>query len=216
MLSRVGMKEQAKQNLVGFWGLSIVAFLIYTIVLGSGANFAYSFRNGFQISGNQTSFLITVFLSPLIIGYFKIHYMIARKKDVDLEELLFGFRFDYFTKVIVLFLKRLFIFLWSLLFVIPGIIKALSYGLTEFIIQDDYFKEDALNAMRLSEKMMFGHKMDLLLLILSFFWWYVLVMITFGVALLYVAPYMLQTFAVFYEEVKKEYCLEHNIGYKYE
>ena len=67
------------------------------------------------------------------------------------------------------------------------------------------FEEDAFEALKLSEKMMQGHKMDLFLLYLSFIGWIILSALTFGLLLLYVVPYVSQTISVYYQERKAEY-----------
>ena len=99
-------------------------------------------------------------------------------------------------------LQSLFVFLWSLLFVIPGVIKSYAYAMTFFIINDnpDISPMDALHE---SERLMDGHKMELFMLDLSFIFWHLLVIVTFGIASLWVAPYVHASHAAFYEELKK-------------
>jgi len=207
------IKDIAKKNLVEYWGLAVVALLMYSVLLGIGVNFAFSFSNGFKVSSNSSSSIIAVFLAPVTIGYLSVHYNIFKNDNPDFSDLFKGFRDDYFTKVIVLFVKQLFTVLWFFVFIIPGFIKAFSYSMTEYIIQDDYFKEDGINAITLSRKMMDGHKMELLGLLLSFFGWFILTALTAGVLWLYVGPYVTQATTVFYEEVKLKYCKQLGLQY---
>ena len=98
----------------------------------------------------------------------------------------------------------LFIFLWSLLFIIPGIIKSISYAMTPYILADcpDVKVRDAL---KLSMKMMKGHKMEYFILGLSFIGWILLSVVTAGlVNVFYTGPYMGSTFAAYYLALKKE------------
>ena len=97
-----------------------------------------------------------------------------------------------------------YVLLWSLLLYIPGIIKAISYSQTFFIMRENPGMSGE-RAIQQSMKMMHGHKMDLFLLNLSFIGWILLGMVTFGIAYLWIYPYSYTTQAAFYEEVKKDY-----------
>lgn len=101
------------------------------------------------------------------------------------------------------FLTNLFVLLWSLLFIIPGIIKAFSYSMAMFIASENK-GISALEAIKRSESMTNGHKMELFLLFLSFIGWILLSVITFGIAYIWVMPYMNATFANFYNKIKVE------------
>ena len=93
-----------------------------------------------------------------------------------------------------------FTFLWSLLFIIPGIIKSFAYSQTLLILADNP-KMTAGEAQAKSIEMMNGHKMDYFVLGLSFIPWLLLVGITFGIASIYVMPYMETTYVNFYKEI---------------
>ena len=99
------------------------------------------------------------------------------------------------------FLVGLFTFLWSLLFIIPGIIKAYSYSMSLYILAENKGKP-ALECINESMAMTEGHKMDLFVLGLSFIGWGLLCAITFGIAGIWVAPYMEATFANAYNSLK--------------
>ncbi|MBQ9196741.1 MAG: DUF975 family protein [Clostridia bacterium] len=95
------------------------------------------------------------------------------------------------------------VFLWSLLFVIPGIIKSYSYALTPYILSD-YPNVLPMEACRLSEKMMRGHRVDYFVTELSFLGWGLLSAVTMGILhVLYVGPYIELTQAGIYEELKQ-------------
>lgn len=101
-------------------------------------------------------------------------------------------------------LMELYVFLWSLLLVIPGIIKSLSYAMTPYILRE--MPDISVNeAIKLSTRMMHGHKSELFVFILSFLGWQLLGGLTFGiVTVLYAAPYQNIATGGFYEEVKKD------------
>ena len=107
---------------------------------------------------------------------------------------------SYMRSLSVGALTYLYTFLWSLLFVIPGIVKAYSYAMTYFIAKEnpDLTAEQAILA---SMKMMSGNKMKLFLLDLSFIGWIILSIFTFGIGFIFVAPYMANARAAFYEEL---------------
>lgn len=108
------------------------------------------------------------------------------------------------------FLTGLFIFLWSLLLIIPGIIAAFRYALTFYILYEN--KElTARESITLSKEMMKGHKADYFVLILSFIPWFLLGIITLGFAFIYIEPYMQMTFLNFYDKVKEEYYNNNSI-----
>lgn len=101
----------------------------------------------------------------------------------------------------------IFTFLWALLLWVPGIIKAISYSMSFFIMADDP-ELTALEALNISKEITKGHKMDIFVLGLSFIGWMLLGVITFGLALIYVVPYMETTMANFYQTIKRPVTLD--------
>jgi len=96
-----------------------------------------------------------------------------------------------------------FTFLWSLLFYIPGIIKALSYSMANYILADNP-EMTAREALRESKIIMHGHKWELFVLNLSFILWELLGVFTLGIAFVYVVPYISATTANFYQSIKRQ------------
>ena len=114
-----------------------------------------------------------------------------------------GFQEDYARVLGIELLKAVFILLWALLLIVPGIIKAYSYAMTEFIAEDN--QELGPNeCIERSKTMMDGHKMDLFLLDLSYIGWILLGCITLGIGLLWVSPWMSMAHVKFYEQLKNE------------
>ena len=111
---------------------------------------------------------------------------------------------NYWHKVWGMFLVMLFTFLWSLLFIIPGIVKCFSYSMTPFILEE-HPELGANEAIDHSRAMMKGHKFDLFWLILSFIGWGFLCLFTFGIGYLWLVPYMDTSISAFYEDVKADY-----------
>ena len=102
-----------------------------------------------------------------------------------------------------LLLVGLFIFLWTLAFIIPGIIASLSYSMV-FFVKLDNPDMGAMDVLRKSKQIMSGHKMDDFVLGLSFLGWVILGVFTFGILYLWLIPYMQVTYANFYNSIKDE------------
>ena len=96
---------------------------------------------------------------------------------------------------------QLFTALWSLLFVIPGIIASYRYRMAVYLYLDDPDK-GILDCIRESKEMMIGHKFELFVLDLSFILWFLLCAVTCGLAALYVTPYVTLTNSVYYDNLK--------------
>ena len=105
-----------------------------------------------------------------------------------------------------MFLRDLFIGLWSLLFIIPGIIKSYEYRMVAYILADQP-ELTRKEAFELSRKMMNGNKWNAFVLDLSFIGWGFLAAITFGIlGVFYVNPYIQHTDAALYLKLKEVNC----------
>ena len=108
---------------------------------------------------------------------------------------------NYWGIVKSMFLRGLFTFLWSLLLIIPGIIKSYAYRMVPYIMADNPQME-ATDAITLSRKMMDGEKWKAFVLDLSFIGWYLLGMLACGIGMLFVNPYYFSTAAQLYLVVR--------------
>lgn len=110
----------------------------------------------------------------------------------------------YKNIVAVMFMRWLYITLWSFLFIIPGVIKEYEYYLVPYILNDSpeiHYKD----ALRLSKDMMNGNKWRLFVLDLSFIGWTILAMLCCGVGSVFLTPYIEATHLEFYEDVRNQY-----------
>lgn len=160
---------------------------------------------------NSASSLLTIamilLLLPLMLGYANAFRKLLTAGDNNLVSSAVGFTFsNYWRKVWTLLLMRIMIYLWTLLLIIPGIIKSLSYAMTPYILVDNP-ELTASEAIHRSRMMMKGHKFDLFYLYLSFIGWFFLCILTFGIGFLWFFPYIQTTEASFYEEIKADYAL---------
>ena len=142
---------------------------------------------------------------PLSLGFLNAFrkLLVARDSQILSNTFRIGFS-NYWHKVWGNFLRGLFIFLWSLLFVIPGIIKIFSYAMTPYILEE-HPELSANDAIDRSRAMMKGHKFDLFWLFLSFIGWFILAFFTLGIGFLWLVPYVQTSVAGFYEDVKADY-----------
>ncbi len=190
------MKQRAKNLMRENHGMYIVMALVPLLILGA--------------AGGATLGLAAIFLAPVLVGqalFFIRSNETEASKTLQIELLFDGFKENrYLKNVAYLLLRDIFIFLWILLLIIPGIIKSLAYALVPYLLADktvDLLDEDPITKSR---KMMDGYKWELFVLHLSFIGWFILGALTLGIlTILYVLPYYQQTMAIFYQKVKDNY-----------
>ena len=152
------------------------------------------------------SAIYRIFIYDILqIGSAKFFLENARTGNAKVGSLGFGFtNGSYKNEVYTSFLVELRVFLWSLLFIIPGIIKAYEYALVPYILADEPYltPEEVLSR---SKNMMQGNKMKLFALGLSFIGWHLLTIVTFGlIAIFWTNPYVYASVAEMYRKLKGE------------
>lgn len=161
--------------------------------------------------------LILILLLPVLfyyplcyVGYTNTYKQLLVNGDDKITSNMFSYTFNgYWRNVWAGFLMVLFTYLWMLLLIIPGIIKAFAYSMTPYILKD-YPELSANQAINLSVRMMKGHKFDLFYLYLSFIGWGILSVFTLGLGYLWLMPYMYASMAAFYQDVKNDYITKNN------
>ena len=146
-------------------------------------------------------FVYSAFIyNPLGVGTSRFFFQSLNEK-AEVKEIAFAFDHNYKNVVKILFVRDIKILLWSLLFIIPGIIKSYEYYMMPYLLAENpnLTKDEAF---RLSKQMMSGNKFETFVLELSFIWWDVLSAMTAGVVgIFYVQPYKNLTYAALYEEL---------------
>ena len=196
-MDRAALKQQAKDRLRGNWGwaigLSLLGGIMTEIVsyftlgilgmmLTAGISFTYL---AFMDTGDRGSGVFNNIFSGFTNG---------RALAVFLTNLLGG----------------IFTMLWTLLLVIPGVIKSFSYSQANYIIKDmaasgrEIGATDAITASRM---LMRGHKFEYFVLQLSFLGWAILATLTFGIGYLWLVPYMQATNAAYYRTIAGDHFL---------
>ena len=215
------LKLTAKNDLNGRWGTAIGAMLLATYIpsmVVSIPSSIFSFVYGLAMETGSyvmagISYILMMVLAfvptllivaPLMMGYIYFSLRIARHREANATMPYRAFTKGVYGRVTMgYFMMTVYICLWSLLFIIPGIIKSLSYAMLPYIMMDDPNKTWK-EALEESKQMMNGHKWDLVKLGLSFFGWILLVCLTWGILIVYAGPYMQQAQANFYRALKGE------------
>ena len=145
------------------------------------------------------------------VGYAKFNLNLVDKKNAAFETL-----FEYFshwkTTTIARLLRALYVFLWSLLFIIPGIVAGFSYAMTDYILAEDP-ELTADEAISQSKSIMMGNKWRFFCLQFSFIGWDILATLAFGIGHLWLTPYKQAAYAAFYREVSgTEFFPEEDLG----
>lgn len=232
MKSAYELKREALNGLTGHWGIAIGAGLVASALI-SGASFGASFRVSFPADTESTSAAITggvinlkilvvtlliiaaafavslaisvaysLFSSVIETGYARFNIDL-----VDYREPSFGSLFSYFRYwkniAVAGVLKQLFITLGYMLFIVPGIIMYYNYAMVPYILADDP-TISGKEALAKSKQMMYGHRWRLFCIGMSFFGWVILAMLSFGVGMIWLTPYMNATHAAFYKDLISE------------
>ena len=180
---------KARESLKGHWGIAIGAVLLNAVIL-----------IGIQIIPIAGKVIYLLIAGAMSLGLSTIMLSLVRGEETKIGHLFDGFsRFG--TTLAALLLQTLFIILWMLLLIIPGIVAAYSYSMTFYILVDDK-SISAIDAIRKSKQMMMGNKWKLLCLSFRFFGWVLLAILTLGIGFIWVAPYMSVSFARFYDDIK--------------
>ena len=137
---------------------------------------------------------------PLWLGWIYFNLTLARQQPADLSQIFEGFK-KFGPSVLANFLISVFVLLWMLLLIIPGIIAAFSYAMTFYVIAEDE-PIGPLEAIAKSKAMMQGNKWKLFCLQCRFFGWFLVCILTIGIGFLWLIPYMTVSQARFYDDVK--------------
>ena len=193
MKNRAEIKAIALNNFKANYWPAVGIVVLYGVILGA-----------LSMTG------VGLFIAPPItVGFyfFTIALYFGDKENSTLDK-MFGVGFAKFGRNLgSLLLEGLLLYAWSLLFIIPGIIKSFSYAMTPYILADCPDVK-AVDAITISRRMMKGHKWEFFVFQLSFLGWMILSMFTLGLlSVFYVDPYYYAAQAGYYVELKK-LCIE--------
>ena len=204
------LKANARKSLEGKWKNTVLITLIFGVIIGvastidntiSSKMFEPTVINGIEY--RQSFSIITIVVTALIgLGFSSYFLRVSRNETPEIEELfsktsLFG------GYLLLIILTAIFVSLWTLLLIIPGIIASISYSMASLIKLDNQDMK-AMDCIRKSKEMMKGHKWEYFKLMFSFIGWIILGIFTFGILYFWLMPYMMVTECNFYNELLKE------------
>lgn len=221
-----GIRAKARQNLSGKWGLSIGVAAVAALLGGliTGNSFLPELEKKFEMEPGwsigldhqlMTAIMAAVLSISLVViiaaiaisivsGAVELGYAQFLLKQHDGKDIAFRDLFSQFYRFgqgfAQHFLRSLYVFLWMLLLIVPGIIKAYSYAMTPFIMAD-HPELSASEAITRSKEMMVGHKLELFVLDLTFIGWVILCALTMNLGYLFLNPYTNAAYAVFYRQI---------------
>jgi uncharacterized membrane protein len=193
--SNVSLLREARESLKGKWGIAILTFFIYILLTTTSGSMR---PHGSFLT--MSSILTLLIAGPLALGAAIFSLSISRGKEVMLEQIFQGFN-NFSTAFITYLLVLVYVFLWTLLLIVPGVIAALGYSMTFYIIADDPIIKPQ-DAMKKSKSMMDGYKLKLFYLCLRFFLLALLCILTLGIGFLWLIPYVHVTMAKFYDDIR--------------
>jgi uncharacterized membrane protein len=194
MMSGVSVTEnrvlmaQARGSLRGNWGLAIGSWVVLAVITVA--------IQLIPVAGNVLSLLIS---GPMTLGWAILVLTLSRNSNAKLEQIFEGFQ-RFGTSLGAYLLIIVFVALWSLLLIVPGIVAALAYSQTFYIIAEDK-SVGPLEAIRKSKKLMCGNKWKFFCLGLRFTGWVLLCALTIGIGFLWLVPYAFVSTAKFYDDI---------------
>lgn len=181
------IRRAARYALKDNWTQAVLATLVFTLV---------------ECAAGSIPFAGLLVVCPLLFGFSLCFLRLVRGED---SSEMVGDQFSVFNKygryLGGSLLMTLYIILWCLLFIIPGIVKSYAYAMTPYVMNDrpDLDADDCIHESRM---MMKGYKWKLFCLDLSFIGWAILCILTLGIGFLWLQPYVEASHAKFYEELK--------------
>ncbi|MFP4370884.1 MAG: DUF975 family protein [bacterium] len=220
MWNRSELKQTAKEKLKGFYWQAFLVSLILVITGGSHNRLDLSSSGSNPGTNGGGEFVLEIafiaFLGILILlalriflGYIlevggRKYFIELSRGNSEISYLLQYFDKNYYKNIITALLFRgIYIFLWTLLLIIPGIIKMYEYRFVPYIIAENPGL-DHNRVLNLSRKMTSGQKLDIFILDLSFIGWFLLGALFFGIGILFVQPYYDAVNAELYQKLKTE------------
>lgn len=202
MLSAKQLKQRARNNLGNsLFSQAWLFGLAACIIVGAVTSVLSGVFTAINLAWAAS--IVTIIINgPLNFGSNK-YFLFSACNQIgkgDLKVLFDGFKTKPVDNVVMGILTSLFIALWSILLIIPGIVKACGYAIA-FYIKVDCPQYKPMEVMKLSESIMKGHKMRYFMLQLSFIGWYLVGILTFGIGFLWIMPYVQSTNAEFYRDL---------------
>ena len=195
-------KNRALASLDSRWTTPVLCTLVYYLIFLAIGAVTNSLNE--DITKNTISILLYIAAIPLAWSLSVLFLDLIRGEQVSVSSIFRGYKKPWWSKSLLIpLLVGVYTFLWTMLFIIPGFIKSYSYAMTYFVYRDNQ-EMGCDAAIEESMRLMDGHKMDLFILDLSFLGWLLLSILSLGIGLLWLVPYMQSAHAHFYEDLVRE------------
>lgn len=185
----VELMRMARESLSGRWGLAIGTLFGSMLIFGVLAVI--------PILGQLAALLIA---GPYTLGVATFSLSLAREEDARFEQVFKGFN-NFASALGLYFLMSIIVFLFMLLLIVPGVIRAIAYSMSYYIMADNP-EMGAMEVLDESKRMMDGYKMKYFRLLMRYFGLAILCIFTLGIGFLWLAPYIQVTNAKFYEDLR--------------
>ncbi len=195
-------KMKAREKLSGNWPTLVVITIIVLIATSSDAGNTTTYvREGVSINvkRNYAPFISLIFGGPVLLGAANVYLDLIKNNQVRIERFFDGFK-RFGDAFILNILTTLFIILWSLLLIVPGIIAAIRYSMA-YLIMSENPDVGPMEAINRSKILMAGHKSEFFSFVISFIGWFFLSLITIGVGFLFLIPYYNASKIYFYKSL---------------
>ena len=204
-MNRQEIKERAKEFAFNNkWNIWKPLVIIYVITFLIGLLVSGIVVNEESAAFDLISTLLEIALIPISIGYVSYVIRLVRGENVDVKEALLS-KYKIFLLIFVTtFIVGLCTTMWTLLFIIPGIIYSYKVVMVQYILADTADENTKWReVISTSKEMMDGYKWDYFVFGLSFIGWILLGIVTCGIAMIWVMPYITVAQTMYYEELKK-------------
>lgn len=223
-MDRVAIKSLAKEKIKGnkwnlIWPLLVISIIssILTNLLGGGnlvtinvdsikslQNMSYeAIMNAAVVNPRAEAIntVVSIVVGIITAGYVNYVLTFVRNGSASIDDIMDTIKKKWLQILLANILVGIIVFAFSLLLVIPGIVRAIAYAMVTYIIVDSDL--EAKDALKKSREMMNGYKWDYFVFNLSFIGWFLLVPFTFGIILIWLIPYMNVAEALYYEKLKE-------------
>lgn len=180
--------DEAKATMTGQWGIAAGATFIYLFLGNLLGMIPYIGNFSFIIAG------------PFMLGFTYFIISLNNRDNPNIEQLFSGFN-DFVRSCLAYIVMMIFVLLWTLLFIIPGIMAGYSYSMTFYLLAKDK-NLPFMDALRESREMMDGHRMRLFYLHLKFLGWAILALFTLGIGFFWLIPFMNVAVYKFFQDLK--------------
>ncbi len=190
-------KEKIKGNLWTILPALIVAGIITNLTIGNTS------VDSEGVKGTSISLGWVFYFVEVGFTYFMIKFITDKKPEFND---IFSYSKDFTRDLVVGLVQRIFVALWCLLLIVPGIIKAIAYSMVPYLLGDKKYNDlKTMEILKKSEEIMNGHKADYFMLQLSFIGWHLLAILTLGLLEIWIAPYQTTATTKFLYELKLAY-----------